>query len=258
MVPSACCCRRLAIAVIIVRRRREWAGCQRLFWDTIAIGMILWSIGHAGWAFGEIVLRRPTWLQWHTLFSLCGGAAPLIALVARPHRGVRMHLVSRTALDIAGCGLLAAFFYTYFVMIPSVLPASEGNAPVTLLLIAQALRFVMLLAMVLTAMRARGTAWHRPLLMLALGVAIGFFLRIDTSLAILSGVYRSGTWRDLAWIVPFLCYAWAALEAPASPVEAGDDDTAASAAHRRIRRPRAAHSGHRIRLAAVHVDRRRG
>jgi PAS domain S-box-containing protein len=208
-----------AIAVIIVRRRREWAGCQRLFWDTIAIGMILWSIGHAGWAFGEIVLRRPTWLQWHTLFSLCGGAAPLIALVARPHRGVRMHLVSRTALDIAGCGLLAAFFYTYFVMIPSVLPSSAGSAPVTLLVIAQALRFLMLLALVLTAMRARGTAWHRPLLMLALGVAIGFFLRIDTSLAILSGAYRSGTWRDLAWIVPFLCYAWAALEAPASIIE---------------------------------------
>ena len=46
-------------------------------------------------------------------------------------------------------------------------------------------------------------------LTLALGVAIGFFLRIDTSLAILSGEYQSGTCRDLAWIVPFLCYAWA-------------------------------------------------
>ncbi len=208
-----------AVVVAIVRRRREWAGCQRLFWDTIAIGMILWSIGHVGWAFGEIVLRRPTWLQWHTLFSLCGGAAPLIALVARPHRGVRLHLAARTALDIAGCGLLAAFFYTYFVMIPSVLPGSEAAAPVTLLLIAQALRFATLLAFVFTAIVARDTAWFRTLATLAVGVGIGFFLRIDTSRAILSGTYRTGTLYDLAWIVPFLCYAWAALQAPVSPTE---------------------------------------
>ena len=209
-----------AVVVVIVRRRREWAGCQRLFWDTIAIGMILWSIGHVGWAFGEIVLKRPAWLQWHTLFSLCGGAAPLIALVARPHRGVRTHVVSRTALDIAGCGLLAAFFYTYFVMVPSVLTISEGSAPITLLLIAQALRFATFLALVFTAMLARRTAWYRPLMTLAIGVGIGFFLRIDTSLAILSGTYRTGTLYDFAWIVPFLCYVWAALQAPASPAEA--------------------------------------
>jgi PAS domain S-box-containing protein len=209
----------MAVAVIILKRRREWTGCQRLFWDTIGIGMVLWSIGHIGWAFGEIVLRRPTWLQWHTLFSLCGGAAPLIALVARPHRGVRSHLVPRVALDIAGCGLLAAFFYTYFVMIPSVLLASEGSAPVTLLVIAQALRFVMLLAMIFTAVRARGTAWYRTLLTLSVGIAVGFFLRIDTSMAILSGTYRTGTLYDLAWIIPFLCYAWAAGDAPASPRE---------------------------------------
>ena len=209
----------IAVAVVVVRRHREWAGCQRLFWDTIGIGMVLWAIGHVGWAFGEIVLARPTWLQWHTLFSLCGGGAPLLALVARPDRGVRMNAASRTALDIAGWGLLAAFFYTYFVMVPSVVPGSEGGAQITLLVIAQALRFVTLLALVFAVMRARGTAWHRPLMTLTWGVALGFFLRIDTSLAILRGTYRTGTVHDLAWIVPFLCYAWAALQAPASAVE---------------------------------------
>jgi PAS domain S-box-containing protein len=208
-----------SVPVVILRRRREWGGCQRLFWDTIAIGMVLWCIGHLGWAFGEIVLRRPSWLQWHTLFSLCGGAAPLIALVARPHRGVRAPLASRTALDIASCGLLAAFFYTYFVMIPSVLPGAGIEAEVTLLVIAQVLRFALLVALTATAWLARKTAWGPTFLILAAGVGIGFFLRIDTSLAILSGRYQSGTIRDLAWIIPFLCYLWAALQAPPSPAE---------------------------------------
>jgi hypothetical protein len=38
-------------------------------------------------------------------------------------------------------------------------------------------------------------------------------------LAIVRGSYQSGTVYDLAWFVPFLCYAAAALAAPASPAE---------------------------------------
>ncbi len=214
-----------SVAAVIYARRREWSGCQRLFWDTIAIGMILWCIGHIGWAFGEIVLRRPSWLQWHTLFSLCGGTAPLIALLARPYLGPRRYATGRTALDIAGWGLFAAFFFSYFVMIPSVVPDRGETAQVTLLVIAQALRFVMLAALCATAWVARGTPWAATFVTLAVGVGIGFFLRIDTSLAILSGNYQSGTPRDLAWIIPYLCYTGAALFAPAS----GRDEAAAAA-----------------------------
>lgn len=208
-----------SIVIVILKRRRHWAGCQRLFWDTIAIGMVLWSIGHIGWAFGELVLKRPSWLQWHTLFSLCGGAAPLIALAARPHRGVRAELTQRTALDIASYGLFSAFFYSYFLMVPSVLPEDRNAAQVTLLVIAQIIRFAMLVGLGICAWRARRTVWGSTFGTLAAGVAIGFVLRIDTSLAILSGSYQTGTLRDLAWVVPFLFYLLAALEAPRSPLE---------------------------------------
>src|SRR4029079_19145919 len=39
------------------------------------------------------------------------------------------------------------------------------------------------------------------------------------SLAIIRGNYQSGTVYDLAWIVPFLCYAVAALASPESPAQ---------------------------------------
>ena len=211
----------LAVVVVILRRRRDWAGRQRLFWDTIAIGMVLWCIGHVGWAFGEIVLKRPSWLQWHTLFSLCGGVAPLLALLARPHRGVRADLASRTALDIAGWGLFSSFVFTYFVMIPSVLPRAGDNPQFTLVVIAQLLRLVLLIALTSTVWIARRSPWRYTYYKIAFGVAIGFVLRIDTSLAILSGQYQSGTIRDLAWIIPFLCYVWAAVDAPPSRADEG-------------------------------------
>ena len=69
-----------------------------------------------------IVLRHESWLQWHTLFSLCGGIGPLIALFARPHAGVRCDAVGPAALVIASYGLLAVFIYTYFVLVPSLVP----------------------------------------------------------------------------------------------------------------------------------------
>ena len=61
-------------------------------------------------------------------------------------------------------------------------------------------------------MVARRTTWFAAYAWLAIGTGVGFFLRIITSLAIVRGSYQSGTFYDLAWIVPFICYA-----APRSP-----------------------------------------
>ncbi len=54
---------------------------------------------------------------------------------------------------------------------------------------------------------ARRTSWFAAYRWLAIATGVGFFLRILTSLAIIRGSYQSGTVYDLAWIVPFLCYA---------------------------------------------------
>jgi two-component system NtrC family sensor kinase len=57
------------------------------------------------------------------------------------------------------------------------------------------------------------------------GVGIGFVMRFDTNLAISRGVYQVGSVHDMAWIAPWLCYAWAAAETPPSPAQApGADD----------------------------------
>ena len=57
---------------------------------------------------------------------------------------------------------------------------------------------------------ARDTAWRDTFARLAIGAAVGFFLRLVTSGAISSGRYHEGSFYDLAWIVPFVCYLWAA------------------------------------------------
>ena len=208
----------LGVCAIILRRRSRWAGCQRLFWDTFAIGMALWTIGHLGWALEGVVLGRPSWIQWHTLFTLCGGIGPLIALLARPQIGVRREAVGPVGLIIASYGLLAVFIYTYFVLVPGLVPGIT-DAQATLLKLVQVNRALLVGATVWALFDAWRTPWRRTYVLLATGTGIGFFLRIVTSLAIMDGRYQTGTLYDLAWIVPFLCFAGAALSAPDSPKE---------------------------------------
>ena len=206
----------IAVCAIILRRRSEWRGCQRLFWDVFGIGVAMWIVGHLGWAYMEIVTGRVSWLAWHTPFSLCAGIAPLIALLLRPHRGVRADAVGSLGLALASYGVLTVFIYTYFVLVPSLVleVTSAQNALFVLVQVNRALLFGLLAG---TAWSARGTSWGATFTVLAVGAGLGFVLRFLTSVAITRGLYQSGTLYDMAWILPFLCYGWAALHAPASP-----------------------------------------
>jgi PAS domain S-box-containing protein len=213
------------VPVIVLFRRRRWAGCQRLFWDVIAISMLLWIVGHLGWAYDEIVLREQVWLKWHTIFSLCAGIGPLIALLAMPHHGPRPGLVAPIAMNIAAYCLLGVFVYSYFVLLPSLVPQALPNAQARLLYFVQANRLVLLVCMVGVVWAARRTPWRSTYLRLAVGIAIGAVIRLVANQAIASGEYRVGAFYDLAWIVPYLFYALAAADAPASPaVEVGEEE----------------------------------
>jgi len=92
----------LAGAIVIVARRHTWRGCQWLFWSTIALGLAMSAIGLTGWAFDELLFGQQSWLAWPAVFALFGNVAPLFALLAQPHRGVRERLAATTAVDIAG------------------------------------------------------------------------------------------------------------------------------------------------------------
>ena len=206
----------IAVSLAVLRRRKQWLGTQRLFWDAFLVGMILWVLGHLGWAYGELRNVRPAWVQWHTMFSLCGGMCPLVALLARPHRGPSEDTAGAAAVDAVSFATLGAFIYAYFVLVPSFVPARGRDAEGALLALVQVHRFLLLAGMAIAAWVGRRTAWGPTYLRLGIGVALGFFLRLATSVAIARGSYQVGSLFDLAWIVPFLCYLWAAVEAPVS------------------------------------------
>jgi PAS domain S-box-containing protein len=211
-----------AILVVsrIIRRRHDWVGAQWLFWATIGAGFVLWIAGHVGWAAQQLVAgQEPVWLSWHTAFSLCGGVAPLLALLARPHLGPRPGALATTAVDIGGFALLTGFAYAYFIIVPGLDPSHGEAAQWSLLLVIQVQRFGLVAAMLAAGLLTAQPAWRRTYQRLAAGYSLGFVIRGLVSLAIMRGTYRPGSLYDLAWIVPFFFTLWAIDEAPASEAE---------------------------------------
>jgi two-component system NtrC family sensor kinase len=208
-----------SVCVVVLRRRREWEGTQRLFWDAFAAGLGLWCIGQVGFTINALTGHR-SWVQWHTMFSLCGGIGPVVAILARPYLGARKTSAWATGVDLISYAMLLGFVFAYFIMVPSVVSASGPAPQTTLLTLVQLQRLVLAAGLVWSIWRARHTAWRDTFVRLAAGASIGFFLRLATSDAINRGSYREGGLYDLAWIVPFFCYLWAALEAPRSTGDA--------------------------------------
>ena len=212
----------LAVAAVAFWRRRSWDGVQRLFWDLFALSQILWGIGEFGFMYGELVEGRPSWVRWHTMFSLCGGIGPLVAIIARPDRGVRKRATAAIAIDLASYGLLASFIYAYFVLVPSLLPATGEQVESVLLALVQTHRLLLVAGFAVgsgwlaTARGATRTCASSPARPPDSGPAPHHESR-DRQRSLLQRKRD-----DLAWVVPFFAYIWAAVEAPASPVESGE------------------------------------
>jgi two-component system NtrC family sensor kinase len=140
-------------------------------------------------------------------------------MLARPHRGARKSAAWVIGVDLASYAMLMGFVYAYFIMVPSVIaPAGESAAAQnTLLTLVQLQRLVLMSGLAACVWFSRETPWQPTYNRLLIGCAIGFGLRLITSSAISANQYREGGVYDLAWIVPYFGYMWAALEAPATP-----------------------------------------
>jgi PAS domain S-box-containing protein len=211
----------LAGTVVIFRRRETWAGCQWLFWATIALGLAMSAVGLTGWAVDELVFQRVTWLAWPAVFALFGSVAPLFALLAQPHRGSQETLAATTAVDIAGLAVVTGFLYSFFVTAPD--PAM-GPGALSLPAVAVLQQALVAAGMLSATWIARHTPWRDTYRRLSLGAVVGLVTLALSTIEASGAVYRSGFVYDFAWILPFAFYPWAASRAPRSDPESAASD----------------------------------
>lgn len=215
----------LAGVVTIARRRHAWTGCQWLFWATVVLGLMMSAIGLLGWTVDEIMLGRSTsWLGWYAVFALFGGVAPLLALLAQPHRGARERVAATTAVDIAGIAVLTGFLYSHFVIGPDLSPLASQRPSASLVLLSELQQFLVAVGMGAAILLARQSSWSTTYRRLALGQVVSFATLTLSNLEMWQASYHAGSVLDFIWIMPFAFYPWAASSAPTS-AESAEETT---------------------------------
>jgi PAS domain S-box-containing protein len=201
---------------VILRRRQNWLGCQWLFWASIALGLVMSAIGVVGWSVDELMLGTTTsWVGWHAVFALFGGVAPLLALLAQPHKGVREKVTATTAVDIAGIAVLTGFLYSHFVITSD--PVGLGqSASRSLLLLSEVQQLLVFVGMFVAMLFATDPSWRATYRRLTVGLFISMITLTLGNAEIWQGFYQSASLGDVMWILPFSFYPWAASRAPSS------------------------------------------
>ena len=222
----------LAGVAIIARRRHTWAGCQWLFWATLALGLLMSGISVVGWSVDEMMLGvGSSWLGWHAVFALFGGVAPLLALLAQPHKGPREKVTATIAVDIAGIAVLTGFLYSHFAVAsdPAVGPRGISGS---LLLLSELQQFLVCVGMAIAAFFTPDREWKQVYRRLAFGLAISFVTLTLGNAEIWQGYYQSASLGDAMWILPFAFYPWAASSAPMSHISSIEADEGQAATSR--------------------------
>jgi PAS domain S-box-containing protein len=221
----------LAGVGVIARRRHAWAGCQWLFWATLALGLLMSGISVVGWSVDEMLLGVGTsWLGWHAVFALFGGVAPLLALLAQPHRGPREKVTATIAVDIAGIAVLTGFLYSHFAVANDPGAGLRG-ASGSLLLLSELQQVLVCVGMGIAAAITPDREWKQVYRRLAMGLSISFVTLTLGNAEIWQGFYQTASIGDAMWILPFAFYPWAASGAPRSnisPIEADEAQGATS------------------------------
>jgi PAS domain S-box-containing protein len=222
----------LAGVLVIARRRHTWSGCQWLFWATLALGLVMSGISVVGWSVDEMLLGvGASWLGWYAVFALFGGVAPLLALLAQPHRGAREKVTATIAVDIAGIAVLTGFLYSHFAVSSDPGSTVRGTSA-SLLLLSELQQFLVCVGMGLAAVFTPDREWRLAYRRLAIGLTISFITLTLGNAEIWQGFYQSASLGDAMWILPFAFYPWAASTAPQSTISRIEADEAAGSTSR--------------------------
>ena len=191
------------------------------------------GISVVGWSVDEMLLGVGTsWLGWHAVFALFGGVAPLLALLAQPHRGRarksdgddrRRHRRHR------GAHRLPLFTFCRGRRRRSQWRRGTSGS---LLLLSELQQFLVCVGMGIAAIFTPDREWKQVYRRLALGLSISFITLTLGNAEIWQGFYQTASLGDAMWILPFAFYPWAASDAPRSHISAIEADEAQAATSR--------------------------
>jgi signal transduction histidine kinase len=191
---------------------RALTGRERLAWQLITVGCLLWFVGQCVWNYYELVLGKlpvyPHWVQIVYLQYPVLLASGLLVLPKPPGaRGMTVRRAGNLGLTI--CTL--AFILAIAITEPAAQSARSAIAIAIILLHGLLYAAVCVVALyLLWGHRWQSAYW--PLVLIVIGTGIHTAAFISDVHSRLLGTYQGGDWHNLAWLASLGLVACAAYE----------------------------------------------
>ena len=198
-------------AMLAARNAFDSRGHTRLFWSLMTAGMVMWCFNQAGWAWFEVVVRRPVPDPFQGDIVLFLHMVPMMAAVAiRPHRAAEREGMLPSALNVLMLLVWWIVVYAFFVFPEEyILP----NLPVyglrwDLLYFVEGLLLITASASAYFGSSGSWRALYRNIFVASI---LYTFSSEAINAAIMRGTYKSGGIYDVPFLAAVLGFLWVSI-----------------------------------------------
>jgi signal transduction histidine kinase len=197
-------------AVLSFRNAADCHGHTRLFWSLMTAGFVMWCVNQAGWAWFELVLRKPLPDPFAGDVVLFLHVVPIMGAVAiRPNEANEKEGTLMSGLNVLILLAWWVIVYAFFVFPQEFLVA---NIPVynlrwDLLYLVEGL---ILIGISASAYFSSSGAWRRLYASIVVASVLYTFASEALNAAIARGVYHSGGIYDIPFLISILVFLWVA------------------------------------------------
>lgn len=200
-----------AAAILSARNAFDSRGHTRLFWSLMTAGTVMWCFNQAGWAWFEVVARKPVPDPFQGDIVLFLHMVPLMAAVAiRPHRADEREGMLPSALNVFMLLVWWVVVYAFFVfpeeyIVPN-LPVYSWRWDV--LYLAEG---VILMTASASAFFTSSGSWRELYRNIFFACILYTFSSEAINAAIARGTYKTGGIYDLPFLAAVLAFLWVAI-----------------------------------------------
>lgn len=200
-----------AAFIVSTRNALDSRGHTRLFWSLLAVGMGMWCVNQACWAWFEVIIRRGLPDPFPGDVVLFLHVVPITAAVAiRPNRADEREGMLPSALNVLILLVWWIVVYAFFVFPEEYLVTNVAayNPRWDLLYLVEGL---ILIAVSATAFFTSTGAWRDLYRNIFFSAALYTFCSEAMNAAIARGAYKTGGIYDLPFLGAAMGFLWAAI-----------------------------------------------
>lgn len=200
----------VATTVLSFKNSADSRGHMRMFWSLMTTGFAMWTLNQAGWAWYELIARKPLPDPFPGDVILFLHVVPIMGAVAiRPNEADQREGTLMSGLNVLILLVWWVIVYAYFVF-PQEFIFTEVRVYTLRWDLLYLVENLILIGISASAYFSASGAWRRFYGSIAIASVLYTFASEALNAAIARGIYRTGGIYDIPFLLAILAFLWVA------------------------------------------------